>query len=80
MLIVNVASRCGFPAVRGSAYQRGLLAKLAFCFPCNDFGAQEPALEEIKSFCSTTYSADFELFEKVHAGATPQSPTPRSIR
>jgi glutathione peroxidase len=37
-------------------------------FPCNDFGGQEPgSLEEIQSFCSTTYGANFELFDKVHA-------------
>ena len=44
------------------AYAAKGLAVLGF--PCNDFGAQEPGtLDEIKSFCSTTYGADFELFE-----------------
>ena len=44
-------------------------------FPCNDFGAQEPgSLDEIKSFCSTTYGADFELFEKVHAKGSTTEP------
>ena len=78
LLIVNVASRCGFTkqyaGLQGlnAAYADKGLAVLGF--PCNDFGAQEPgSLEEIKSFCSTTYGADFELFEKVHAmGSTPE--------
>ena len=44
-------------------------------FPCNDFGGQEPgSLDEIKSFCSTTYGADFELFDKVHAKGSTTEP------
>jgi glutathione peroxidase len=44
-------------------------------FPCNDFGGQEPgSLEEIKSFCSTTYNASFELFDKVHATGSTTEP------
>ena len=72
LLIVNVASRCGFTkqyaglqALQDKYGDQGLCV---LGFPCNDFGAQEPgSLEEIKSFCSTTYGASFELFEKVHA-------------
>ena len=72
LLIVNVASRCGFTkqyaglqALQDKYGDQGLCV---LGFPCNDFGAQEPGnLEEIKSFCSTTYGASFELFEKVHA-------------
>ena len=91
LLIVNVASRCGFTKqyaglqALNEAYAAKGLAVLGF--PCNDFGAQEPgSLDEIKSFCSTTYGADFELFEKVHAkGSTTEpytcilytSPSPR---
>ena len=72
LLIGNVASRCGFTKqyaglqALNEAYAAKGLAVLGF--PCNDFGAQEPgSLDEIKSFCSTTYGADFELFDKVHA-------------
>ena len=79
LLIVNVASRCGFTkqyaGLQGlnAAYADKGLAVLGF--PCNDFGAQEPgSLEEIKSFCSTTYGADFELFEKVHAMGSTTAP------
>ncbi|QNJ15663.1 glutathione peroxidase [Synechococcus sp. A18-40] len=79
LLIVNVASRCGFTkqyaGLQGlnAAYADKGLAVLGF--PCNDFGAQEPgSLEEIKSFCSTSYGADFELFEKVHAMGSTTEP------
>ena len=79
LLIVNVASRCGFTKqyaglqALNEAYAAKGLAVLGF--PCNDFGAQEPGtLEEIKSFCSTTYGADFELFDKVHAKGSTTEP------
>jgi glutathione peroxidase len=76
LLIVNVASRCGFTrqyaglqTLQDNYGPRGLTV---LGFPCNDFGGQEPgSLEEIKAFCSTTYGASFTLFDKVHAtGAT----------
>ena len=79
LLIVNVASRCGFTKqyaglqALNEAYAAKGLAVLGF--PCNDFGAQEPGtLDEIKSFCSTTYGADFELFDKVHAKGNTTEP------
>ena len=79
LLIVNVASRCGFTkqyagleALNQSYGGQGLKV---LGFPCNDFGAQEPGtLEEIKSFCSTTYGASFELFDKVHASGSTTEP------
>lgn len=72
LLIVNVASRCGFTRqyaglqkLQDSYGPRGLQV---LGFPCNDFGAQEPGtLPEIQQFCATTYGASFTLFEKVHA-------------
>jgi len=72
LLIVNVASRCGFTRqyaglqkLQDTYGPRGLTV---LGFPCNDFGAQEPGtLEEIQTFCSTTYGASFQLFDKVHA-------------
>jgi glutathione peroxidase len=76
LLIVNVASRCGFTrqyaglqTLQDNYGPKGLTV---LGFPCNDFGGQEPgSLEEIKAFCSTTYGASFTLFDKVHAtGAT----------
>ncbi len=79
LLIVNVASRCGFTrqyaglqALQDSYGSRGFAV---LGFPCNDFGAQEPgSLEEIQQFCSTTYGVGFELFDKVHATGTKTAP------
>jgi glutathione peroxidase len=79
LLIVNVASRCGFtPQYAGL---QGLHAKYrdrgfaVLGFPCNQFGAQEPGTEaEIGAFCSTTYDVGFPLFGKIEvngAGAHP---------
>jgi glutathione peroxidase len=79
LLIVNVASRCGFTrqyaglqALQESYGSRGFAV---LGFPCNDFGAQEPGtLEEIQQFCSSTYGVGFELFDKVHATGTKTAP------
>lgn len=72
LLIVNVASQCGFTkqyaglqALQDTYGPRGLQV---LGFPCNDFGNQEPgSLKEIQTFCSNTYGAKFPLFDKVHA-------------
>ncbi|MEX1031585.1 MAG: glutathione peroxidase [Paenibacillaceae bacterium] len=71
LLIVNVASNCGFtPQYQGLeqlnlAYRDKGLRVLGF--PCNDFGAQEPGtLAEIEQFCSVNYGVTFELLDKVH--------------
>lgn len=76
LLIVNVASRCGFTKQYSGLQELqnnyGSRGFQVLGFPCNDFGGQEPgSLEQIKEFCSATYNANFPLFEKVHAmGAT----------
>ncbi|MCX7875869.1 MAG: glutathione peroxidase [Melioribacteraceae bacterium] len=70
LLIVNVASKCGYtPQYEGlqkiyEKYKSKGFEVLAF--PCNDFGAQEPGTnEEIKEFCSTNYNVSFPLFDKI---------------
>jgi len=70
LLIVNVASRCGFtPQYAGleSLYRKYRDRGFAVLgFPCNQFGAQEPGTEaEIASFCSTTYDVTFPMFAKI---------------
>ena len=70
LLIVNVASRCGFtPQYKGledlwQRYkERGLVV---MGFPCNQFGEQEPGDEqEIASFCSLNYEVSFPMFAKL---------------
>ena len=79
LLIVNVASYCGFTAqyddlqkLHEKYYSQGLRV---LAFPCNDFGNQEPdSIEEIKNFCSTKYNVKFEIFEKVHAKGNTTEP------
>jgi glutathione peroxidase len=70
LLVVNVASQCGFtPQYTGlealhRKYQRRGFAVLGF--PCNQFGAQEPGTEtQIAEFCSRNYDVTFPLFAKV---------------
>ncbi len=70
LLIVNVASKCGFtPQYAGlealyRAYKDRGFAILGF--PCNQFGAQEPGdAEQIASFCSLTYDVSFPMMAKI---------------
>ena len=70
MLVVNVASKCGFtPQYTGleALYRKfkdqGLVV---LGFPCDQFGHQEPGDEaEIKNFCALNYEVSFPLFAKV---------------
>ena len=79
LLIVNVASQCGYtPQYKGleqlnQKYKAQGLEVLAF--PCNDFGAQEPGTnDQIAQFCETSYGVSFALFDKVHAKGNGQHP------
>ena len=79
LLIVNVASKCGFtPQYKGleALWRKHRDAGFAVLgFPCDQFGHQEPGDErEIKKFCSSTYDVTFPLFAKIEvngAGAHP---------
>ncbi|HUU43153.1 MAG TPA: PQQ-dependent sugar dehydrogenase [Planctomycetota bacterium] len=70
LLIVNVASRCGFtPQYAGleklyETYRdRGLVV---LGFPANNFLGQEPGTDaEIKTFCTSRYNVTFPMFSKV---------------
>ena len=79
LLIVNVASKCGFTPQYTELeqiykeYKDQGLEILAF--PCNQFGAQEPGdAEEIKKFCSLTYDVSFPLFAKVDVNGKSTAP------
>ena len=79
LLIVNVASKCGFTSQYTELeqiykeYKDSGLEILAF--PCNQFGAQEPGnAEEIKSFCSLTYDVTFPMFSKVDVNGDQSAP------
>ena len=70
LLLVNVASRCGYtPQYEGlqKVYlkykDRGFVI---LGFPANNFMGQEPGTdEEIKTFCSTKYNVTFPIFSKI---------------
>jgi len=79
LLIVNVASACGFTpqyagleALYRKYHDRGFEV---LGFPCNQFGAQEPgSAEEIATFCSTTYDVTFPLFAKIDVNGAKAHP------
>lgn len=79
LLIVNVASKCGFT----SQYEG--LEKLyqdykdeefmILGFPSNQFGSQEPGSnKEIQEFCRLTYGVDFDMFAKVDVNGENEIP------
>jgi glutathione peroxidase len=79
MLIVNVASKCGFtPQYEGlEALQKQYRDKgfTVLGFPCNQFGAQEPGdAEEIANFCKLTYDVDFPIFAKIDVNGDKAAP------
>ena len=79
LLIVNVASACGFtPQYKGlqelyDKYKDQDFEILAF--PCNQFGAQESGSNgEIAQFCDANFSVSFKLFDKVDVNGENASP------
>ncbi len=79
VLIVNVASKCGFtPQYEGleALYRkykdRGLVV---LGFPSNDFMWQEPGSnDEIAAFCKRKYDVSFPMFAKVSVRGGGQHP------
>ena len=85
LLVVNVASKCGFtPQYAGlealwRKYKgRGLVV---LGFPCDQFGHQEPGNEEeIRSFCSLKYDVSFPMFAKVEVNGDGTHPLYRLLK
>jgi glutathione peroxidase len=79
LLIVNVASKCGFTnqykgleAIYQKYKDQGLVV---LGFPCNQFGGQEPGTEsEIQSFCSLNYGVSFPMFTKIDVNGVNEHP------
>src|SRR5580704_11720219 len=70
VLIVNVASKCGFtPQYTGleKVYEKYKDQGFVILgFPANNFGGQEPGTnEEIKTFCSSKYMVTFPMYAKI---------------
>lgn len=79
LLIVNVASKCGFTsqyegleALYREFKDQGLVI---LGFPSNDFMGQEPGTDaEIQSFCQTTYGVTFPVFAKLSVSGKDSHP------
>jgi glutathione peroxidase len=78
ILIVNVASKCGFtPQYKDlqelhETYKEKLQV---IGVPCNQFGGQEPGTaDDIESFCQVNYGVDFLITEKVDVKGNNQHP------
>ena len=70
LLVVNVASKCGFTEQYKNLqklYETNKSSNFEILgFPCNQFGEQEPGTEaEIKEFCSTKFNVTFPMFSKI---------------
>jgi len=79
LLVVNVASKCGFtPQYEGlEALYRQYKDKgmTILGFPCDQFGHQEPGDEkQIKEFCSLTYDVSFPMFAKIEVNGADAHP------
>lgn len=79
VLVVNVASKCGYTpqytaleALYEKYKDQGFVI---LGFPANNFGSQEPGTnQEIKTFCSRTYSVKFPMYAKVSVKGDDQTP------
>nr|BFD61772.1 glutathione peroxidase [Bdellovibrio sp. HM001] len=79
VLIVNVASKCGFtPQYKGleelyaQFKDQGLVI---LGFPCNQFGAQEPGTDsEIQQFCELNYGVSFPVMAKIDVNGDKADP------
>ena len=84
MVIVNVASRCGFtPQYAGleALYRRRKDELVVLGFPCNQFAGQEPGSEmEIQQFCSAQYDVTFPLFAKIEVNGPYAHPLYRYLK
>jgi glutathione peroxidase len=69
LLIVNVASRCGFTpqyADLEKLHENFGDKVIILGFPANNFGAQEPGSNaDIAEFCQKNYGVKFQMFEKI---------------
>jgi glutathione peroxidase len=79
MLVVNVASKCGFtPQYEALEQLYETYSGKGFTvlgFPCNQFLFQESGSEEqIAQFCSATYGVSFPMFAKVKVRGRGQHP------
>lgn len=85
LLIVNVASQCGFtPQYRGLEQLYRKYKDRGFVvlgFPSNQFGRQEPGTEkDIRAFCDQNYGVTFPLFAKIDVNGPNAHPLYRYLK
>jgi glutathione peroxidase len=77
VLIVNVASKCGFTRQYEGLEKlnKDKAGLTVLGVPCNQFGAQEPGTaEEIAEFCSATYGVTFPILAKTDVNGPDRHP------
>jgi glutathione peroxidase len=79
VLVVNVASRCGFTpqytALEATYEKYKDQGFVIIGFPANNFGGQEPGTnEEIAKFCTGKYSVTFPVYGKISVKGDDQAP------
>ena len=77
LLIVNVASKCGFTKqYKGLQHLHEIYPDLEIvAFPCNSFGGQEPGSNtEIKGFCETNFGITFPIMKKTKVNGKDSEP------
>jgi glutathione peroxidase len=84
VLIVNVASRCGYTGQYAGLQKLFDTYKgkdfVILGFPANDFGAQEPGTDaQIAEFCSTKYAVTFPMFSKITVKGPGKAPLYKAL-
>jgi glutathione peroxidase len=79
LLIVNVASQCGFTPQYGpleALYAEKREQGLVVCgFPANEFAGQEPGSnQDIHSFCETNFGVSFPMYAKIAVAGETRHP------
>lgn len=85
ILVVNVASRCGFTPqyeqleqLRRAYGDHGLQV---VGFPCNQFMGQEPGtMDEILDYCTTTWGVSFPIADKVRVNGSHAAPLFKALK
>ncbi|CAK4084003.1 unnamed protein product [Aphanomyces euteiches] len=86
MLIVNVASECGFTDSNYRELQRlqdeyHVFGFEVLAFPCNQFGEQEPGTyDQIINFAQTKYNVNFNIFDKIDVNGPNSHPLYRWLK
>ncbi|MDP8991203.1 MAG: glutathione peroxidase [Acidobacteriota bacterium] len=84
MLVVNVASQCGYTYQYEGLQQLYLKYKdqglVVAGFPANNFGGQEPGTNaEIGAFCKSKFGVTFPMFSKISVAGNDKAPLYRFL-